>query len=540
MKHTLFILALFTATIQTFAQSPRIKLNQITKDTVKGSVLISSPSDSGMVYSRDFYIAYGLTDTVLILYGDTLAATSGIISSVLSDGVTITGDGTSGNELKVDTATVISTIQGLVDTLTNRGYLTSNQTITLSGDVTGSGTTAITATVVDDSHNHIISNVDFLQDSLNAKANDSDLANYVTLSGTETITGAKTFTSDLNVDAKIAMNDGGNSVFIGDGAGAVDYGIDNRNVGIGYNALNDNTSGIQNTAVGYAALAANIDGQYNAAIGYQALSLNTSGSSNVAISRSALLNNLTGNFNVGVGRQALQKNIEGDRNLAIGYTSLYNLESGDDNQGYGYAAGRYYGSSSDELKNANNSLFLGTNSRASADSNSNEIVIGRDAIGNGSNSVTIGNDGTIGTATSKIVLNGVGSTGGTNSAVYITSGGELTTNSSDERLKTNINALNSTINTVMNLNPVKYNYYDDLENESIGFIAQELEIYYPNLVFTNPISNYKGVHYHLFAPILTKAIQEQQAIIETQEQKITDLETTIQALITRIENLENK
>ena len=114
MKQILIILGLF-ASVSTFAQSPRIKLNQITKDTVKGSVLISSPSDSGMVYSRDFYIAYG-ADTVLILYGDTLASTSGIISSVLSDGVTITGNGTSGNELKVDTS-LIATIKALNDSL---------------------------------------------------------------------------------------------------------------------------------------------------------------------------------------------------------------------------------------------------------------------------------------------------------------------------------------------------------------------------------------------------------------------------------------
>lgn len=45
-----------------------------------------------------------------------------------------------------------------------------NETITLSGDVSGSGTTAITVTVADDSHNHIISNVDGLQTALDAKA----------------------------------------------------------------------------------------------------------------------------------------------------------------------------------------------------------------------------------------------------------------------------------------------------------------------------------------------------------------------------------
>jgi hypothetical protein len=48
-------------------------------------------------------------------------------------------------------------------------YLTGNQTITLSGDASGSGTTAITVTVADDSHNHIISNVDGLQTALDGK-----------------------------------------------------------------------------------------------------------------------------------------------------------------------------------------------------------------------------------------------------------------------------------------------------------------------------------------------------------------------------------
>ena len=49
-------------------------------------------------------------------------------------------------------------------------YLTANQTITLSGDVSGSGTTSIAVTIADDSHNHTIANVDNLQTSLDAKA----------------------------------------------------------------------------------------------------------------------------------------------------------------------------------------------------------------------------------------------------------------------------------------------------------------------------------------------------------------------------------
>ena len=161
MKHTLFIFALLTASIQTFAQSPRIKLNQITKDSISGSVLISSPTDSGMVYSRDLFISYG-ADTVLILNGDTLAATSGIISSVLSDGVTITGNGTTGSELTVDTNTVIATKQDLdlyyldsnpdgytsnTGTVTSVGGTGTVNGISLSGTVTSSGNLTLGGTL---------------------------------------------------------------------------------------------------------------------------------------------------------------------------------------------------------------------------------------------------------------------------------------------------------------------------------------------------------------------------------------------------------
>jgi hypothetical protein len=145
MKQTLIILAIITATIQTFAQSPRIKLNQITKDSVTGSVLISSPTDSGMVYSRDLFISYG-ADTFLILGGDTLAATSSIISSVLSDGVTITGDGTTGSELTVDTTTYIATkgdLTGYVDLSTTQnvgGAKTFTNNFTTNGGSVKLGT----------------------------------------------------------------------------------------------------------------------------------------------------------------------------------------------------------------------------------------------------------------------------------------------------------------------------------------------------------------------------------------------------------------
>ncbi len=269
MKQILIILGLF-ASVTTFAQSPRIKLNQITKDTVKGSVLISSPSDSGMVYSRDFYIAYG-ADTVLILYGDTLGGVGGGFASVLSDGVTVLGDGTTGNELKVDTSTVISTIQGLVDSLSN----------------------------------------------------------YVTIAGTQTITGAKTFSTDVEIDGKLDLDVDGNSVFIGEDAGRVDDGSNNRNVGVGYKALYSNLDGSNNAAIGYFALYTNTDGYENMAIGSRALFLNDTGNKNIGIGSRALQENTTGSENIGIGGNALQNNTTGNQNTSIGAFSCRNTSTGD-------------------------------------------------------------------------------------------------------------------------------------------------------------------------------------------------------------------
>ncbi|MCP4090923.1 MAG: hypothetical protein GY746_14200, partial [Gammaproteobacteria bacterium] len=63
----------------------------------------------------------------------------------------------------------------------------------------------------------------------------------------------------------------GNSVFIGDGAGASDDRSDNRNVAVGNSALSSNITGSGNVANGYQALFTNTTGYYNVANGYGAL-----------------------------------------------------------------------------------------------------------------------------------------------------------------------------------------------------------------------------------------------------------------------------
>lgn len=67
----------------------------------------------------------------------------------------------------------------MIGNVTSASRLETARTISLSGDVTGSvsfdgsANVSIATTIADDSHNHVISNVDGLQDSLDSKANQS-------------------------------------------------------------------------------------------------------------------------------------------------------------------------------------------------------------------------------------------------------------------------------------------------------------------------------------------------------------------------------
>lgn len=112
---------------------------------------------------------------------------------------------------------------------------------------------------------------------------------------------------------------------------------------------------------------------------------------------------------------------------------------------------------------------------------------------------------------------------------------------SDRKLKSNNRPLTSTLSKVNDIKIYSYNY-KEIEGMALpkgnkfGFIAQELETLYPELVTDNvhiieskdkksasETIEYKGVNYIGMIPILTKAIQEQQTIIEKQQQQINEL-----------------
>lgn len=136
-----------------------------------------------------------------------------------------------------------------------------------------------------------------------------------------------------------AKADGG-SIFLGSGAGIIDDGTFNYNVGIGYDALHTNSIGYYNIANGYKALYTNSTGFLNTAIGGQALYKNTT-SNNVALGAHTLYENTTGQYNVGIGNSANYYNQTGSWNTIIGHHAGYgsSLHNKSGNIFLGYYAG---------------------------------------------------------------------------------------------------------------------------------------------------------------------------------------------------------
>jgi hypothetical protein len=162
------------------------------------------------------------------------------------------------------------------------------------------------------------------------------------------------------------------------------------NTASGYQSLFSNTSGFQNTANGVQSLFYNTTGSYNTASGYQSLYSNLSGGQNTANGGESLKNNTTGHHNTANGRYSLYSNTTGTNNTANGSNALYFNTTGSNNTANGYQAGKFISNGSSNTTSGY-SVYLGTDTKTSADNAQNEVVIGYNAIGAGSNTVQLGN-----------------------------------------------------------------------------------------------------------------------------------------------------
>ena len=163
---------------------------------------------------------------------------------------------------------------------------------------------------------------------------------------------------------------------------------------------------------------------------------------------------------------------------------------------------------------------------------------------------------------------GAGQTNGTYKARIFTDGSIVhsgsITSGSDIRIKDNITDATPKLQDLNKVRIVNFNTKDNPELKQLGVIAQELEDIFPSMVIEIPEEeiidepvlddegnqtydengepltkqvqskkdSLKGVKYSVFTPIIIKAIQEQQSMIE-------DLKEQNEQLKSRIENLEN-
>ena len=112
----------------------------------------------------------------------------------------------------------------------------------------------------------------------------------------------------------------------------------------------------------------------------------------VYVGRGASSGDLFGGIsgNTAIGSQALLSISTGYPNTAVGAEALRNITTGANNIAVGSTAGKLI-SAGTANETSTTSIYIGNDTRPSANGNTNEIVIGHTTTGNGSNTVTIGN-----------------------------------------------------------------------------------------------------------------------------------------------------
>jgi hypothetical protein len=190
---------------------------------------------------------------------------------------------------------------------------------------------------------------------------------------------------------------------------------------------------------------------------------------------------------------------------------------------------------------AGNSIFVRDNGNESMRINSSGgLLIGKTTAGSTNTGCEFGGSGTGGlafnlTSTNEcFTYNNNNSSGATylidfrqNNAskgqIQVSSTSTTYATSSDYRLKENIQPLENGLQRLNELNPVQFDWKED-GTSSEGFIAHEVQEIFPDAVsHEKDGEQMQSMDYGRITPLLVKAIQEQQAQIETLKQEIQEL-----------------
>jgi len=321
---------------------------------------------------------------------------------------------------------------------------------------------------------------------------------------------------------------GSKAVAIGDGALLFQNfttATDSYNVAVGMQAGKSVTTGKENTFIGGLAGDALQDADHNVAIGFQSLSTDTLGSRSVAIGYNALV---TQNFTTATN----------SLNTAIGFAAGEGVTTGTQNTIVGANAG-------DAVNTGTANSMLGMEAGSNLTTGGNNLFLGHDA------GITGSPGGNFTTESGNIILGDEN----INNAYMQVSFNVV----SDERDKTDFVDLDLGLDFVKSLEPVTYywdkrskygdKYADDYDLNAqtpdgthkedwmdVGFKAQSVQALeeaagYKIKDKKNLISSVTGdgtqytLKYEKFIPILVKAIQDQDAIIQSLTARIAALES---------------
>ncbi|RKD92652.1 tail fiber domain-containing protein [Mangrovibacterium diazotrophicum] len=122
---------------------------------------------------------------------------------------------------------------------------------------------------------------------------------------------------------------------------------------------------------------------------------------------------------------------------------------------------------------------------------------------------------------------------------------------SDERSKKNITDIQNSLSLLITLKAKKYNYigndkekygkaeenkFDSSQKQYYGFLAQDVEKVFPNVVSEDEDGN-KFVCYTQLIPVIIEGVQEQQETIDQQQEEIDLLKAQVEDLATKLSAL---
>jgi hypothetical protein len=214
--------------------------------------------------------------------------------------------------------------------------------------------------------------------------------------------------SAINAEADTVLRrDAANTLALRNGSAAQTFNVygsygsisDYKRLSISCDQTTGNAT-ITNQAAGYTAGTVSINGvpvgrgggnfSSNIAIGGDALAANVANALCTAVGNSALRFNTNGSQNCALGASALYLTSSGGGNTGVGHESLFYNSTGGNTTAIGYQAGRLM-STGNNTGAVSNSVYIGALTKALGAGETNQIVIGYDATGLGSNSVVIGN-----------------------------------------------------------------------------------------------------------------------------------------------------